>query len=65
MKLQEQPLSLDYIVVLSPDTEPPVARANLWQGMKHGITMFWASFFEDYSLSGEDVEEKEPVEGLG
>lgn len=61
LKLQEQPLSLDYIVVLSPDTEPPVARANLWQGMKHGITMFWASFFEDYSLSGEDVEEKEPL----
>ncbi|MCU6712641.1 extracellular solute-binding protein [Paenibacillus sp. J5C_2022] len=43
------PLSVDYLVVASPDRSMPKARATLWQRMKHSTGAFFLSFVTDFN----------------
>ncbi|MFD0960557.1 extracellular solute-binding protein [Paenibacillus chungangensis] len=43
------PLSVDYLVVASPDRSMPEARATLWERMKHSAGAFFLSFVTDFN----------------
>lgn len=58
LTVQEQPLTIDYIVVHSADKELPRASATFFQKVKHEIGAFIASYTEDYDSIG-NVEEKD------
>ncbi len=49
----EQPLTVDYIVVTSPDKEFPAADAPWWRKTLHEASAFFYSFIEDYSFIGD------------
>lgn len=52
-----QPLKLDYITIQSPEAELPRAEGTSWQAFKYEISMFFGSFYTDYSsLSSMDNE---------
>jgi ABC-type glycerol-3-phosphate transport system substrate-binding protein len=51
-----QPLELNYLLLMSPEADPPKPRATFWQSVRHFFLSFWASFFEDYDSIGEQVE---------
>ena len=51
---REQPLEIDYIVVLSDDVKLPNVKAGAWASLVYNTQAFIASFTEDYnSISGE------------
>lgn len=52
LTVKEQPLTIDYLVVFSPDQELPKAEAGFWQRLKHEIGAYFASYIEDYSIVG-------------
>lgn len=52
LTVKEQPLTLDYLIVFSPNEELPKAEAGFWQRLKHEIGAYFASYIEDYSLVG-------------
>lgn len=54
---REQPLSVDYILIESPEDEIPEAEANWWSRMVFEFKAFYASFFEDYDSIGESSED--------
>jgi len=54
---REQPLTLDYIAVYSPDTELSEADAGFFEKIKHEINVFFTSFVEDYNSIGDVYEE--------
>ncbi|MDD5604069.1 MAG: extracellular solute-binding protein, partial [Eubacteriales bacterium] len=54
----QQPLTLDYVVVSSPDRDFPPAEATWLRGFLHELGAFFYSFIEDYSVIG-DVETDE------
>ena len=57
--VNQQPLSIDYLVISSPGKEMPRATPNFWQTMQHEARSFIASFTFDYervgNLSREDI----------
>lgn len=52
LTVQQQPLTLDYLVVSSPGVELPKAEANFFQEVKHEIGALFASYTEDYDNIG-------------
>lgn len=52
LSVREQPLTLDYLIVASPDAELPRAKANLFEEMKHEFGAYLASYTEDYDSIG-------------
>ncbi|UVI30160.1 extracellular solute-binding protein [Paenibacillus spongiae] len=46
------PLSVDYIVVASPEQKMPRASATAWGNIKHQAGTFLLSFFNDYNALG-------------
>lgn len=46
------PLSIDYIVVASPDAEMPSPTATFWEKLKMQVGSFVLSFFNDYNALG-------------
>ncbi|GIQ64516.1 ABC transporter substrate-binding protein [Paenibacillus cisolokensis] len=57
LTVREQPLTLDYLVVSSPDRELPRAEATLFEEVKHELGAYIASYTEDYDSIG-STEEK-------
>ena len=60
--LNNMPLSVDYIVVASPDKKMPNPKANAFKRMKHEVGSFFASFFTDYNSLGASKEGQKSVE---
>ncbi|QGG56305.1 extracellular solute-binding protein [Paenibacillus sp. B01] len=52
LTVREQPLSLDYLVVSSPDRKLPDAAATLLDKARHELGGFVASYTEDYDSIG-------------
>lgn len=50
--VREQPLSLDYLVVASPDQQMPRVKATAIESVKHELGAFMASYTEDYDSIG-------------
>lgn len=50
--VREQPLTLDYLVVSSPEVDMPRAEATAFEKMKHEFGAFIASYTEDYDTIG-------------
>nr|WP_239588125.1 extracellular solute-binding protein [Gracilibacillus alcaliphilus] len=55
--VREQPLTLDYLIVSSPDQELPRAEATLFERAKHEAGAFFASYTEDYDSIGNTEDE--------
>ena len=51
LSINQQPLTLDYLVVKSPDTPAPETDAGVWVSLKHELSSFWYSFTEDYGVA--------------
>jgi len=47
-RMQDQPLSLDYLWVATPGAELPKAEPGLWQKTKHNVRSFIHTFTKDY-----------------
>lgn len=58
LTVQEQPLTIDYLVVYSPDQELPRAESTWFEDLKHEVGAFFASYTEDYTSIG-NVEQKD------
>lgn len=59
LEIKEQPLSMDFIAIHSPDVQITKINANLFENLWFGLNNFIASFVVDYnslssSLEGED-----------
>ena len=54
--LQEQPLSIDSLLLSSPDSPKDFAKETFWQGVTHRVKRFLASFVNDYGSIGENEE---------
>lgn len=52
LTVREQPVSLDYLVVSTPDSKLPRADATLLQVTKHELGAYVASYTEDYDSIG-------------
>lgn len=65
LRLQEMPLSLDYLVVASPDITFPSVRATPLERFRTGVENFLTSFRTDYtgvgSIYADDEEDAEDV----
>ena len=50
---KQRPLDMDFIQLSAPSSEKAKGNATLWESAVHFVTLFFASFFEDYNaLSG-------------
>lgn len=58
LSVQEQPLTLDSIIVSGPDRELPRAEATFMQKTKHELGAYLASYTEDYDSIG-NVEQQQ------
>ncbi|WP_317890787.1 extracellular solute-binding protein [Paenibacillus arenilitoris] len=56
LTVREQPLTLDYLIVASPDSKLPRAKATLLEKMKHELGAYVASYTEDYDSIGSTEE---------
>lgn len=61
LSAKEQPLELDYIMVLPKTEKTPPANVNLFKNISSGIEMFIASFFNDYSNIGDHQSTNETI----
>lgn len=52
LELNNQPFTLDYILISSPETKNPKANAGFFAGIGHEIKLFISSFINDYSVAG-------------
>lgn len=52
LTVREQPLTLDYLVVSSPQAKLPKAEASTWARLKHELGGYIASYTEDYDSIG-------------
>ncbi|MED5020800.1 extracellular solute-binding protein [Paenibacillus chibensis] len=48
LTVNEQPLSLDYLIVSSPGSKLPQPQAGAWKKLTSGTEAFFASFYENY-----------------
>lgn len=62
--LRELPLTIDYILIHTPDVKLPRANENFFERIWNGIVQFWNSFFNDYSAISKTVgaEERTSIE---
>jgi ABC-type glycerol-3-phosphate transport system substrate-binding protein len=58
LKMKEQPLEIDYLILASPEVEMPTVQANIWEKLAFRGKAFIASFFQDYTSIG-NVYDKE------
>ena len=58
LTVQEQPLTIDYLVVYSPDQKLPRAESTWFEEVKHELGAYIASYTEDYDTIG-NVSEKD------
>jgi ABC-type glycerol-3-phosphate transport system substrate-binding protein len=56
LTVREQPLTLDYLIVASPDSKLPKAKATLLEKIKHELGAYVASYTEDYDSIGSTEE---------
>lgn len=56
------PMSIDYIVVASPDAEMPSPTASFWEKLKMQVGSFVLSFFYDYNALGSSKDSDKQVE---
>ncbi len=56
LKMKEQPLEIDYLLLCTPGCDLPEAEAGFFQKLLHELKQFIASFFEDYDSIGEVYE---------
>lgn len=61
LTVREQPLSLDYLVVSSPDRELPRAEATFLEDAGHELGAYAASYTEDYDSIGNTEEKNRSV----
>jgi len=61
LEVREQPLEIDYLMLMSPDVKLPRADAATPRKLLHEASSFMYSFFEDYDTIGSASEEGEPV----
>lgn len=54
--VREQPMTLDYLIIASPDQEMPRAHATTTEKVKHEVGAFFASYSEDYDSIGSTKE---------
>ncbi|RAR42376.1 ABC transporter substrate-binding protein [Paenibacillus sp. MDMC362] len=52
LTVREQPLTLDYLIVASPDSKLPRAKATMLEKIKHELGAYVASYTEDYDSIG-------------
>ncbi|TFE25189.1 extracellular solute-binding protein [Cohnella luojiensis] len=57
----EQPLTIDYLMLASPDMKLPKAEASTWTKMTSGMQSFAASFYEDYDQYGGDSGDSQSI----
>lgn len=62
LTMEEQPLEIDYMLVLSTEEELPKVTASFWQSAVHELKHFLASFVEDYDSIGDVYEGEETLE---
>ena len=55
--IQNQPLELDYLAIMAPDTALPKSGGGFWQKLWFDIQAFFLSFVTDYNSVGEAAEE--------
>ena len=53
LTIKEQPMSLDYLVVASPEQKAPEYKANFFQKATYEVAAFLGSFFTDYTNIGD------------
>jgi len=59
LMINEQPLTIDYLIVSSPGADLPSPSATGWQKLQSGVSSFAASFYENYDdFSSEDKGDK-------
>lgn len=56
LKMKEQPLEIDYLLLCTPECALPKAEAGFFAKLLHEMKQFLASFFEDYDSIGEVYE---------
>jgi len=61
LTVREQPLTLDYLVVASPDKKLPSAEASFLAEAKHELGAYVASYTEDYDSIGNTSEGQRSV----
>ncbi|NUU79334.1 extracellular solute-binding protein [Paenibacillus xylanilyticus] len=61
LSVREQPISLDYVLVSSPDQKMPKAEATMLQQMKHEMGAYIASYTEDYDSIGNVEQNKDSI----
>lgn len=59
LTVREQPLTIDYIIVASPDQEMPKAEASFLRKAVHEVGAFLYSFIEDYNSIGNVTEDED------
>ena len=62
LTMQEQPLEIDYMLVMSKEEELPRATATIGESILHEMSQFFASFVEDYDSIGDVYEDDEALE---
>lgn len=61
LKVKEQPIDIDYLVVASPDSKMPAAKASILQAAKFSTQRFFTSFTEDYNIISNKAEKDKPT----
>ncbi|WP_026507864.1 extracellular solute-binding protein [Butyrivibrio sp. MC2013] len=61
LSMKEQPLMIDYLMLMQPGDKLPESAANIGEKIGHEVRAFASSFSEDYESIG-DVYEGDPLE---
>lgn len=61
LTVREQPLTLDYLVISSPDVELPEASATIMETVQHETGALLASYTEDYDSIGNIAESEQSI----
>ncbi len=61
LTVQEQPLTIDYLVVYSPDQKLPRAESTWYEKVKHELGAYIASYTEDYDTIGNVLEKDRSI----
>lgn len=61
LKLNEQPLEIDYISLLGKDVQPPKAKCSVWKSVSYTAKSIIGSFFMDYTIVGDESKGKREI----
>lgn len=62
LSVTEQPLLLDYLLIMTEGAEAPASDASFWGKLWFELENFFYSFFMDYNAIGEEQGEMETIE---